>query len=391
METLYIVGDEVEKAGPNFLSAREYIEGHWAGAGALTIVPMFSEGGYLSPSYYVHLLAAARGHEISQKLEWFLSSTPKLPPRPAPNKEPVLGIVHTPAEPFCASDSSSVQAFARVAETFGLRSVILSKNDRAALDGIDALFIRDLTTPAGYTYEFACAAAQRGIPVLDHPRSIVRCSNKLFIHEALKRAGVPTLRTSVICPEADAAEVASKADLPLVLKVPNGSFSLGMRKATSRADIIAGLQELRQLSSYVLAQEYAATPFDWRIGVLGSKPLYACKYEMAAGHWQVIEHRADGTSRQGAVVPISLDCVPGPVVRAAVAAAACIGPGLYGVDVKELQDGPRVLEVNDNPDIYDDAEANHNSVWAELADWFTGRLGFCERTGLEHATFGLAA
>jgi glutathione synthase/RimK-type ligase-like ATP-grasp enzyme len=39
-------------------------------------------------------------------------------------------------------------------------------------------------------------------------------------------------------------------------------------------------------------------------------------------------------------------------VRLAVRAAACIGTGLYGVDIKETVDGRfLVMEINDNPNI----------------------------------------
>jgi hypothetical protein len=39
------------------------------------------------------------------------------------------------------------------------------------------------------------------------------------------------------------------------------------------------------------------------------------------------------------------------VVEAAVKAARLIGDGLYGVDLKETERGPLVIEINDNPSI----------------------------------------
>ena len=40
-------------------------------------------------------------------------------------------------------------------------------------------------------------------------------------------------------------------------------------------------------SALVLVQEYIFTEFDWRIGVLGGKPIYACQYFMVRNHWQI--------------------------------------------------------------------------------------------------------
>ena len=41
------------------------------------------------------------------------------------------------------------------------------------------------------------------------------------------------------------------------------------------------------------------TAFDWRVGVLGGKPLFVCQYMMAKKHWQIVKHRADGKPLEG--------------------------------------------------------------------------------------------
>jgi glutathione synthase/RimK-type ligase-like ATP-grasp enzyme len=48
---------------------------------------------------------------------------------------------------------------------------------------------------------------------------------------------------------------------------------------------------------------------------------------------------------------VPLQDVPGPVLKAALAAARLIGNGLYGVDVKERDGRVYVMEVNDNPNV----------------------------------------
>ena len=47
------------------------------------------------------------------------------------------------------------------------------------------------------------------------------------------------------------------------------------------------LKMLFEKSAILLAQAFTPTEFDWRVGLLNGVPLYACKYYMAKGHWQI--------------------------------------------------------------------------------------------------------
>jgi glutathione synthase/RimK-type ligase-like ATP-grasp enzyme len=100
----------------------------------------------------------------------------------------------------------------------------------------------------------------------------------------------------------------------------------------------------------VLAQEYLYTDFDWRIGVLNGRALYACRYYMARNHWQIYNH---GSSRffSGGFDAMATFEVPRRVLQAALKAASVVGTGLYGIDVKEVDGRAYVLEVNDNPSL----------------------------------------
>jgi len=125
----------------------------------------------------------------------------------------------------------------------------------------------------------------------------------------------------------------------------------------------AALKELFRESALLLAQEFFYTDFDWRIGILDNKPLYACRYYMVKNHWQIYHH---GTARpaSGEADTLPTEEVPRNVLRAALAATQPIGDGLYGVDVKEGPRGATVIEVNDNPSI--DAGAEDAALGAEL-------------------------
>jgi glutathione synthase/RimK-type ligase-like ATP-grasp enzyme len=100
-----------------------------------------------------------------------------------------------------------------------------------------------------------------------------------------------------------------------------------------------------------LAQEFVYTDFDWRIGVLNREPLYACKYYMSRGHWQIYNHGAKGTDKSGGFETIPTRDAPAEVVKLALKATNAVGDGLYGVDLKQVGDKAVVIEVNDNPSI----------------------------------------
>jgi len=101
----------------------------------------------------------------------------------------------------------------------------------------------------------------------------------------------------------------------------------------------------------VIAQEYLETPFDWRIGVLDGSPLFACKYHMARGHWQIYNWSTSQADREGDSETLPLNQVPHDVLQTATRGASLIGDGLYGVDLKEVRGKAHVIEINDNPNI----------------------------------------
>src|SRR5690606_36390291 len=89
----------------------------------------------------------------------------------------------------------------------------------------------------------------------------------------------------------------------------------------------------------LLAQPFAPTSFDWRVGVLGGKPLFVVQYLMARGHWQIVKHEANGKAIEGGFRPMSIREAPPAVIDIGLRAAQLIGKGLYGVDIKETPTG----------------------------------------------------
>jgi len=105
----------------------------------------------------------------------------------------------------------------------------------------------------------------------------------------------------------------------------------------------------------LVAQEFVPTPFDWRIGVLDGQALYACRYYMARGHWQIY-HNTTRQTVAGKSDTLPVEDVPRQVLETAIKAARLIGDGLYGVDLKERDGEALVIEINDNPSIDHDVE-----------------------------------
>jgi glutathione synthase/RimK-type ligase-like ATP-grasp enzyme len=149
----------------------------------------------------------------------------------------------------------------------------------------------------------------------------------------------------------DFERVGERLGFPLVLKIPDGCFSRGVIKVESQEALLAATAELFEHSVLLLAQEFFYTEYDWRIGVLNRKPIFACQYFMSKGHWQIYNHKAIGQDINGECRTLAVHEAPKAVVELAVKTANLIGDGLYGVDLKQSGDKVVVIEVNDNPNM----------------------------------------
>ena len=264
-----------------------------------------------------------------------------------------LAILADPQEALPPSNKKALENFVQAGRQIGIEVELLGKSDYPRLTEYDALFIRETTAVDHYTYQFAQKAEFLNIPVIDDPNSILKCANKVYLAELLRENNVPTPKTRILYRDAPAAlaVVADELGFPLVLKIPDGSFSRGVHKVASMDELAATAKQLFQSSVLVLAQEFMYTDFDWRIGVIGGRPLFACKYFMSEGHWQIYNHAAKGSRRSGGFATMAVEQAPAEVVKVATKAAGLIGCGLYGVDIKQSGNAFSVIEVNDNPNI----------------------------------------
>lgn len=261
-----------------------------------------------------------------------------------------LAILYDPAERMPPSNGKALERFIRVGGQMGIDVDLITRADYGRLLEYDALLIRETTALDHHTYRFARKAEAEGIPVIDDPASILRCTNKIYLAELMQANQVPIPRT-LILDKRRIGRVERELGFPAVVKIPDGSFSRGVFKVGDAAELKARADELFKETDLIIAQEYMRTPFDWRIGVLDRKPLYACQYFMARNHWQILKHNGNGNPVEGKSRTCAIAEAPAAVVDVATRAAALIGRGLYGVDVKETEAGAFVIEVNDNPSI----------------------------------------
>ncbi|MEF2071224.1 RimK family protein [Consotaella aegiceratis] len=284
--------------------------------------------------------------------------------------------LYDPKEELPPTSVDSLKHWARIAARMSVEVEPITKKDLPRLANFDALFIRETTSISNHTYRFARRAMQEGMPVIDDPISMIRCTNKIYLNELMAGNGVATPPSVMIGGKEDFARAADILGFPMVLKIPDGSFSRGVKKV----DDMAGLERLATAwledTDLLLAQKFMPTRFDWRIGVLGGQPLFAVQYLMAKSHWQIINHETGGRPMEGGFKGFTLAEAPPHVLDAGLKAARCIGDGLYGVDLKETDDGVFVIEVNDNPNLEHGVEdfAEKDEVWTRLTRWFIDRV-----------------
>lgn len=261
-----------------------------------------------------------------------------------------IAILHDPQEQLPPSDAKALERFIRVGAQMRLEVELITRADYSRLLEFDALFIRETTALDHHTYRFAKKAEAEGMPVIDDPRSIMRCTNKIYLAELMQANHVPVPRTLILS-KGRIGRVERELGFPAVIKIPDGSFSRGVFKVDDAAALKVVSEQMFKDTDLIIAQEYMSTPFDWRVGVLDRQPLYVCQYFMARNHWQIVKHAAGGEPIAGASRTLAIDAAPPAVIDVATRAAGLIGSGLYGVDLKETPTGVHVIEINDNPSI----------------------------------------
>lgn len=287
-----------------------------------------------------------------------------------------LAILINPDDENPPSDDRALKRFYKAALETGFNTEFITKNDFDQIIQYDALFIRETTNVNHHTFRFAKKAASLGLVVIDDPDSILKCTNKVYLHELLNSNKILTPKANVIT-EDNCNTLPDKMGFPFILKQPDGAFSKGVHKITDLAEFKKIRKSMFEKSDLLIAQEFLPTPFDWRVGVIDGQVLFVCKYFMASEHWQIVNWSANKEdSREGNFECIPADQAPSGLLKTALKATALIGRGLYGVDMKEVDGKFYVIEINDNPNIDGGIEDKilKDRLYTIIMEVFLGRI-----------------
>ncbi|MBI1890093.1 MAG: RimK-like ATPgrasp N-terminal domain-containing protein [Burkholderiales bacterium] len=313
---------------------------------------------YQGWGYYVSLLAEARGQQIDPSVKAIEDMhlaprgvfSERLRRRRSESNKPCVAILYDPNCPEPPSNRAAIAKFREAAQELDMQAEIITESDADRLSEFDALFIRDDTNVNNYTYSLSRLAEKKGLIVMDDPDSILKCTNKVYLAELFGMHCISAPRTLLVH-AGNIEQIIPFLGLPCILKKPDGAFSLGVVKVTTEEQLRTTAEQLLKHSVLIIAQEYLPTTFDWRIGIVDGKPLFACKYFMAPGHWQIIKRQQNIKLCEGQTSAIPLTRVPQHVMDCALKAASLIGNSFYGVDLKQIDQQCYVIEVNDNPNV----------------------------------------
>ena len=252
-------------------------------------------------------------------------------------------------------EMDSLMRFALVARRMGHWVDFLFRPDMYKIPEYDAVFIRALTDPLNSAYVASRIAEMHGVMVIDDPSSIRICCDKINMYHRLMSAGIPVPETAFLnepeLTEEHGKRLFAQLGNPLILKAPNSSFSMYVERATTTKEFIKIGKRYFRRADRIVAQRFVPSDFDWRVGVLGNEPLYACQYTIPRKRWKILTYTSNGRAIQGPVRAVALSDADPRLISCALQAAAAIGNGLYGVDIKQADNQYFVLEVNDNPTI----------------------------------------
>jgi glutathione synthase/RimK-type ligase-like ATP-grasp enzyme len=262
-----------------------------------------------------------------------------------------LAILVNPTDPAPPSNAKALKKLIDVAEKMNIYAEIIGPKELSRLSSFDALFIRQSTEVNNEAYTFARKAQQEGLAIIDYANAILKCCNKVYMAEALANAKISTPKTMIIH-QNNQDKVLAFTGLPCVLKAPDSTFSFGVKKARTEQEFYTLVPEMLKESDLIIAQEYCPSDFDWRIGIIDGKAFFACKYYMAKGHWQIYNWSAKKKDDQdGNADCLPIEDVPKKILNMAIKSAKLMGKGLYGIDIKEVNNQAMVIEINDNPNI----------------------------------------
>ena len=205
---------------------------------------------------------------------------------------------------------------------------------------------------------------ERGMPVINSPRTIERTVDKLWTTALLEQAGLRVPET-VVCESADAALAAFRALGDVIVKPLFGSMGLGMVRVADEEMAFRVFRTLETLRGvYYVQRTIDHGGCDVRAFVVGGRVIGAI--ERSAPGWKTNLARG-GHARSVTLSPERTEL--------ALAAARAVGADYAGVDLLPARDGTLyVVEVNGIPGWRGLQEATSLDVAAAIVELLIGRV-----------------
>ena len=254
-------------------------------------------------------------------------------------------------------EAEALQNFKTAAETMGHKFNFMFRENLLEIPKYDAVFIRATTDPLFTAYIVSKTAWELGLRVVDDPKSIQICGNKIHLYELFKKYNVPHIPTIFLNKDElhhkRILDIFKTFGRPVVVKAPYTSFSKYVEKVACETSFRDVAKRFFRKSDVLAVQKFMPSAFDWRVGVLNGEVLYVCKYMVPKGRWKHgAKRRGKPSFVWGRTISLKKENAPVKLKETALKACQVVGHGLYGVDIKEINGEYIVVEVNDNPSIY---------------------------------------
>lgn len=231
-------------------------------------------------------------------------------------------------------------------------------------DAADVVLMRCVSQTRGAALARVYEAA--GATVINSPRVIDTCGDKLATSVALVRAGVPTPRTGVAFDRDGAYRLAESLGYPVVVKPVVGSWGRMVARLSDRDALEAVLEHKEALGGpqhrILYLQEHVRKPGRDIRAFVRSDPTLGD--DVIAAIYRHSDHWITNTARGGKAT----NCEVTPELRTVVAAAArAVGGGAVAVDLVEAEEGLQVVEVNHTMEFRNSIETTGVDIPARIA------------------------
>jgi ribosomal protein S6--L-glutamate ligase len=238
------------------------------------------------------------------------------------------------------------------------RSKIFYKGKR--LLKIDVVIPRIGASVTQYGLAVITTFEQMGVPVLNPALAVATARDKFLALQVLSSHKVGIPRTLLSRDPRDLeAKLGLLGDMPVVLKLVEGTHGVGVMLAENREAVQSIVSSFWEFGKNIFAQRFVAESRgrDIRAFVVGNEVVAAMRRTAKLGEFRSNLHRG------GVGEPVKLE---EPYVRAALRAAHLLGLRMAGVDLLETAHGPLVMEVNASPGLRGIEEATRCDVAAAI-------------------------